>query len=60
MPNRPTFRERVQKLRYTSPKYFYAPILFVIDEVIEKVKDGSVVNFIYDSRLGKIVEDKKL
>lgn len=38
------------------PREWFLIPLFVIDETIEKIRDGSIVNYRYDSSLGKIVE----
>ena len=37
------------------PREWFLVPLFVIDETIEKIRDGSIVNYRYDSSLGKIV-----
>ncbi|MCP5246013.1 MAG: GIY-YIG nuclease family protein [Burkholderiales bacterium] len=37
------------------PREWFLVPLFVIDEMIEKIKDGSIVNYKYDSSTGKIV-----
>jgi hypothetical protein len=38
------------------PREWFLVPLFVIDEVIEKVKDGTIVDFRYDAKSGKILE----
>jgi len=38
------------------PREWFLVPLFIIDETIEKIRDGSIVNYRYDSSLGKIVE----
>lgn len=38
------------------PREWFLVPLFVIDEVIEKVKDGTIVNFSYNEKSGKIEE----
>ena len=38
------------------PREWFLVPLFVIDETIEKIRDGSIVNFRYDPNLGKIIE----
>ncbi len=51
------------KDRFGNPimprEWFLAP-LFVIDEAVEKIKDGSIVDFSYDSKAGKIIERGQL
>lgn len=37
------------------PREWFLVPLFVIDEAVEKIKDGSIVNFSYDPKTGKIV-----
>lgn len=50
------------KDRFGNPviphEWFLVP-LFVIDEAIERIKDGSIVNCEYDVKAGKIVQRKK-
>jgi hypothetical protein len=41
------------------PREWFLVPLFVIDEMIEKVKDGTIVNFRYDAHAGKSVECEK-
>lgn len=41
------------------PREWFLVPLFIIDEAIERIKDGSIVRCRYDARAGKIVEDKK-
>jgi hypothetical protein len=36
-------------------EWFLVPI-YIIDEVVEKIRDGSIVKFYYDPKLGKLVE----
>lgn len=45
-----------------TPREWFLVPLFVIDEAIELIKDGSIVNYIYDVQSGKILEqaNKKL
>lgn len=38
------------------PREWFLIPLFVIDETIEKIRDGSIVNYRYDPNLGKIIE----
>lgn len=38
-------------------EWFLVP-LFVIDEAVEKIKDGSIINFRYDAKGGNIIEHK--
>ena len=38
------------------PREWFLVPLFIIDESIEKIRDGSIVNYRYDPNLGKIVE----
>lgn len=38
------------------PREWFLVPLFVIDEAVEKIKDGSIVDFRYDTKAGKIVE----
>jgi len=38
------------------PREWFLVPLFVIDETIEKIRDGSIVNYRYDPNLGKIIE----
>jgi hypothetical protein len=38
------------------PREWFLVPLFVIDEVIEKIRDRSIVNYRYDPNLGKIIE----
>jgi hypothetical protein len=38
------------------PREWFLVPLFVIDEVIEKVKDGTIVDFCYDATAGNLVE----
>lgn len=37
------------------PREWFLVPLFVIDEAVEKIKDGSIVDFLYDAKAGKIV-----
>ncbi len=37
------------------PREWFLVPLFVIDEAIEKIKDGSIVNYSYDPQSGKII-----
>lgn len=37
------------------PREWFLVPLFVIDEAVEKIKDGSIVNFSYDAKTGKIL-----
>lgn len=41
------------------PREWFLVPLFIIDEAIERIKDGSIVNCRYDAKAGKIVEDSK-
>lgn len=38
------------------PREWFLVPLFVIDEAVEKIKDGSIVDFRYDAKAGKIEE----
>ena len=38
------------------PREWFLVPLFIIDEVVEKIKDGSIVNFCYDPGSGKLLE----
>lgn len=38
------------------PREWFLVPLFVIDQAVEKIKDGSIVDFLYDAKAGKIVE----
>lgn len=38
------------------PKEWFLVPLFIIDEAVERIKDGSIVNCEYDPKLGRIVE----
>ena len=38
------------------PREWFLVPLFIIDEVVKKIKDGTIVNFYYDIKSGKIVE----
>lgn len=38
------------------PREWFLVPLFIIDEVVEKIKDGSIVNFYYDPSSGKLLE----
>jgi hypothetical protein len=38
------------------PREWFLVPLFIIDEAVEKIKDGSIVNYSYDSKAGKIKE----
>ena len=38
-----------------KPKEWFLVPLFVIDEVVEKIKDGSITDFKYDQKLAKLV-----
>lgn len=40
------------------PKEWFLVPLFIIDEAVERIKDGSIVNCEYDPKLGKIIEHK--
>jgi hypothetical protein len=52
------------KDRFGNPvipqEWFLVPI-FIIDEAVERIKDGSIVNYEYDPKIGKIIKmkDKK-
>ena len=37
------------------PREWYLVPLFIIDEVVEKIKDGSIVNFSYEPSSGKLI-----
>ncbi len=39
-----------------KPKEWFLVPLFVIDEVVERIKDGSITDFKYDYKLAKLVE----
>lgn len=38
------------------PREWFLVPLFVIDETIEKIRDGSIVNYRYDPKLSKLIE----
>jgi len=38
------------------PREWFLVPLFIIDEVVEKIRDGSIVNFCYDPGAGKLLE----
>ena len=38
------------------PREWFLVPLFIIDEAVNKIKDGTIVNFYYDIKSGKIVE----
>lgn len=38
------------------PREWFLVPLFIIDEAVKKIKDGTIVNFYYDIKSGKIVE----
>ena len=38
------------------PREWFLVPLFIIDEVVEKIKDGSILNFCYDPGSGKLLE----
>jgi len=38
------------------PREWFLVPLFVIDEAVEKIKDGSIVDFAYDSKAGKMIK----
>ncbi len=38
------------------PREWFLVPLFIIDEVVEKIRDGSIVNFCYDPGSGRLVE----
>jgi hypothetical protein len=40
------------------PREWFLVPLFVIDEAVEKIKDGSIVDFIYDAQQGKVLRAK--
>lgn len=39
------------------PREWFLVPLFIIDEAIERIKDGSIVDCRYDAKAGKIIED---
>ena len=41
------------------PREWFLVPLFVIDEAVEKIKDGSIVSFIYDAQAGKIQRQRQ-
>jgi hypothetical protein len=41
------------------PREWFLVPLFIIDEAVEKIKDGSIVNFRYDPTSGKLVKQGK-
>lgn len=41
------------------PREWFLVPLFVIDEAVEKIKDGSIVNYRYDRDQGKIIKESK-
>ncbi len=42
----------------TVPREWFLVPLFIIDQVVEKIKNGSIINFYYDPKSGKILERK--
>ena len=38
------------------PREWFLVPRFVIDEAVERIKDGSIVHFFYDTKAGKIEE----
>ena len=38
------------------PREWFLVPLFIIDEVVEKIRDGSIINFCYDPGSGRLVE----
>lgn len=42
-----------------SPKEWFLVPLFVIDEAVSRIKDGTIVDYCYDSKTGKIVKRGK-
>lgn len=40
------------------PREWFLVPLFIIDEAIERIKDGSIVRCRYDAKTGKIIEDR--
>ncbi|OFZ30738.1 MAG: hypothetical protein A2622_13805 [Bdellovibrionales bacterium RIFCSPHIGHO2_01_FULL_40_29] len=40
------------------PREWFLVPLFVIDEAIERIKNGSIVHCRYDAKIGKIIEDQ--
>ena len=42
------------------PREWFLVPLFVIDEVIRMVRDGTIVDFLYDAKAGKITKREKL
>lgn len=40
------------------PKEWFLVPLFVIEEAVERIRDGSITNFIYDPSIAKLVRDK--
>lgn len=41
------------------PREWFLVPLFVIDEAVGKIKDGSIVDFLYDAKTGKIEERRR-
>ena len=41
-----------------QPQEWFLVPLFVIDEAVERIKDGSITNFIYDPSTAKLVREK--
>lgn len=42
------------------PREWFLVPLFVIDEAVEKIKDGSIVDFFYDAKQGKVLRIKSI
>lgn len=40
------------------PREWFLVPLFVIDEAVEKIKDGSIVNYVYEPSVGGLIERK--
>lgn len=41
--------------RPVQPEEWYLVPLFVIDEAVERIRDGSITEYVYDPRLGRLV-----
>ena len=39
-----------------QPEEWFLVPLFVIDEAVERIRDGSITNYIYDPKVAKLVK----
>jgi hypothetical protein len=46
--------------RPVVPQEWFLVPLFVIDETVEKIKDGSIIHFIYDQKSSSLIETHKV